>query len=69
MAAVRPHATARDPIIGALPNPEHADIIVATGGFKITLAIAHLMAKAALSSAAGQSAAIPTSFRLEVHVG
>jgi glycine oxidase len=65
-AGVRPRATGRDPIIGALP--EHNDIIVATGGFKITLAIAHLMARCALSAAAGNSMAIPSPFLVDAHL-
>lgn len=65
-AGVRPRATGRDPMIGALP--ENPNIIVATGGFKITLAIAHLMARCALSAAAGNSLAIPESFLVEAHL-
>ena len=65
-AGVRPRATGRDPMIGAIP--ENPNIVVATGGFKITLAIAHLMARCALSAAAGDSSAIPESFLIEAHL-
>lgn len=65
-AGVRPRAAGRDPIIGALPNA--ANVVVATGGFKITLAIAHIMARCALSAAAGQMDAIPESFQIEAHL-
>lgn len=65
-AGIRPRATGRDPMIGALP--ENSNIVIATGGFKITLAIAHLMARCALSAAAGDSLAIPSSFLVEAHL-
>lgn len=65
-AGVRPRAKGRDPMIGTLPD--HPNIVVATGGFKITLAIAHLMARCALSAAAGDPIAIPKSFLVEAHI-
>lgn len=65
-ASIRPRAAGRDPMIG--PLPDQPNIIVATGGFKITLAIAHLMARCALSAAAGDNSAIPSSFRLETRL-
>ena len=65
-AGVRPRATGRDPMIGILPD--NPNIIVATGGFKITLGIAHLMARCALSAAAGDSNAIPESFLVKSHL-
>jgi hypothetical protein len=48
--------------------PDAPDVIVATGGFKITLAIAHIMARCALSATAGQIDAIPESFLVENHI-
>ncbi|MEM5501427.1 FAD-binding oxidoreductase [Ahrensia kielensis] len=65
-AGIRPRAAGRDPLIGMLPDTP--DIIVATGGFKITLAIAHIMARCALSAAAGQIDAIPESFQVKAHL-
>ncbi|MCF4097386.1 NAD(P)/FAD-dependent oxidoreductase [Maritalea mediterranea] len=45
-AGVRPQAQGRDPLLGALP---HSDwLYVATGGFKISFGIAHLMAQSVL---------------------
>ncbi len=65
-ADVRPRATGRDPMIGTLPG--HPDAIVATGGFKITFAIAHLMARDALAASSGEAVQIPDSFRIEAHL-
>lgn len=65
-AGVRPRAKGRDPLIGALPD--HPNIVVATGGFKITLAIGHIMARSALAAAAGHNTSIPESFRVEAHL-
>ncbi|WP_053998796.1 NAD(P)/FAD-dependent oxidoreductase [Ahrensia marina] len=65
-AGIRPRAAGRDPLIGMLPDAP--DVIVATGGFKITFAIAHIMARCALSATAGQIDAIPESFLVESHL-
>lgn len=59
-AGVRPKAGKPDPLLGALPDSEN--VIVATGGFKITFAIAHLMADAAVSMALGDRADVPDVF-------
>ena len=50
-AGIRPRASGREPLIGPLPG--FADILIAAGGFKISFAIAHLMAKAVLAQADG----------------
>lgn len=50
-AGIRPRASGREPLVGPLPGS--ADIMLATGGFKISFAIAHLMAKAVLTQADG----------------
>jgi len=59
-AGVRPKAGKPDPLLG--PLPERKNIIVATGGFKITFAIAHIMADMAVNLAIGESADIPEPF-------
>lgn len=56
-ANVRPKAGKPDPLLGPLPNHQHC--VVATGGFKITIAIAHLMAQKALAMALGEQADVP----------
>ncbi len=65
-AGVRPRAAGRDPMIGMLPS--HPDVIIATGGFKITIAIAHQMARDALAATVGKPVQIPNSFRVEAHL-
>ena len=44
------------------------NIIVASGGFKITLGIAHKMADAVLDLVAGMPCKLPRSFAVEEHV-
>ncbi|MEM9472414.1 MAG: FAD-dependent oxidoreductase [Pseudomonadota bacterium] len=63
---VRPRAVGRDPVIGALPDTPR--IIVASGGFKITLGIAHRMADAALAIATGAPCELPDSFTVQQHM-
>ncbi|MEO0545063.1 MAG: FAD-dependent oxidoreductase [Pseudomonadota bacterium] len=59
-AGVRPKAGKPDPLLG--PLPRHENVIVATGGFKITFAIAHVMADAAIRIAIGEDAEVPEQF-------
>ncbi len=61
-AGVRPRAAGREPLVGPLPG--RARLVLATGGFKITFAIAHLMAEAAVALAAGEPPpqALPAAF-------
>ncbi|MEN0000570.1 MAG: FAD-dependent oxidoreductase [Pseudomonadota bacterium] len=59
-ADVRPKAGKPDPMLGPLPGQDN--IIVATGGFKISFAIAHLMGQAAVNMATGQPAPVPEAF-------
>jgi glycine oxidase len=56
-AGVRPKHESRDPIVAELS--EAAGIIVATGGFKISFAVAHLMAREAIGYVTGD----PGNFR------
>ncbi|MGH1419732.1 MAG: NAD(P)/FAD-dependent oxidoreductase [Hyphomicrobiaceae bacterium] len=64
-AGVRPKAIGREPIVGALP--EARNVIVASGGFKITYAIAHRLADAALSCIAGPCIKLPEKFKIAHH--
>lgn len=65
-AGIRPRAAGRDPIVGTMPDAPN--IIVASGGFKITLGIAHKMADAALDIATGIACELPRSFAVGEHV-
>ena len=65
-AGLRPRAVGRDPMIGVLPD--HPEIIVATGGFKITFGVAHKMAECVVDLATGGTPDLPESFRLAAHL-
>ncbi len=65
-AGIRPRAAGRDPVVGVLPDAPR--IVVASGGFKITLGIAHKMAEAALDIATGAPCNLPHSFAVAAHV-
>ena len=61
-AGVRPRAAGRDPLVGPLPGRPR--IIALTGGFRITLGIAHRMADAALDAIdGGERVCLPQNFR------
>ena len=59
-AGLRPRAGKPDPLIGPLPG--HPQAIIATGGFKITFGIAHVMAEAAVDFAMGGTPDMPDIF-------
>lgn len=66
-AGLRPKAIGRDPMIGLVPQSRR--VIAATGGFKITLGIAHRMAAAAVGLVTGAATVpIPDSFTVEAHL-
>jgi len=65
-AGIRPRAAGREPIVGPLPGLP--GVIVASGGFKITLGIAHRIADAALACAAGKPDTLPDSFAVRHHL-
>ena len=54
-AGIRPKAEGREPLVG--PMPGYANLLLATGGFKISFAIAHMVAKALLAQIAGETPA------------
>lgn len=61
-AGVRPRATNREPSVG--PLPDRPGVILASGGFKIGLGIAHLIGRAVADMIAGEESTIslPESF-------
>lgn len=64
-ASVRPNAVGRHPMIG--PLPQSPNVIMATGGFKISFGIAHKMAEDALAFATGGKPQLPEMFELDYH--
>ena len=63
-AGVRPKAAGREPLVGPLPGFD--TVLIATGGYKISFAIAHLIARAVLMQADGKDPGfLPDEFRPE----
>ena len=65
-AQVRPRPAGRDPVVGPLPGMPR--VILCTGGYKITLGIAHRMADAALGFVTGEGPVLPPSFGVAHHL-
>lgn len=65
-AGVRPKAIGRDPIVGNVPDSS-SRVIVASGGFKISLGIAHKLAEAAIASSHNSTTELPESFHPTHH--
>lgn len=59
-AGIRPRAAGRQPLVG--PVPGTSNLTVLTGGFKISLGIAHKLADAALASVVGEDVRLPAGF-------
>ncbi len=68
-AGIRPRCHKRDPLIGKLPG--YSGIYAATGGFKISFGIAHLVADCLIAEMTGRNAAhpLPETFRPANHFG
>ncbi|GAA0787820.1 FAD-binding oxidoreductase [Roseibium denhamense] len=68
-AGIRPRCNKRDPLIGRLPGQER--IYAATGGFKISFGIAHLIADALVAEMNGRPPhlPLPETFRPDHHFG
>ena len=65
-AGIRPRAAGRDPVLGRLPGAPKT--IVASGGFRITLGIAHKMADAVLALVQDRPCNVPRTFAVQEHV-
>ncbi|WP_269583120.1 NAD(P)/FAD-dependent oxidoreductase [Roseibium sp. Sym1] len=68
-AGIRPRCHKRDPLIGRLPGYEQ--VFAATGGFKISFGIAHLVADALIADLTGHAPVhpLPATFRPDHHFG
>lgn len=68
-AGIRPRCHKRDPMIGRLPG--HDTVFAATGGFKISFGIAHLVADALVAEIMDRDAdhPLPATFRPRHHFG
>ncbi len=68
-AGIRPRCNKRDPLAGRLPGYER--VYAATGGFKISFGIAHLIADCLVAEITGRSPVrpLPATFQPEHHFG
>ncbi|MBO6508011.1 MAG: FAD-binding oxidoreductase [Roseibium sp.] len=68
-AGIRPRCNKRDPLIGKLPG--HSHVYAATGGFKISFGIAHLVADCLISEILQREPRhpLPDTFRPDHHFG
>jgi glycine/D-amino acid oxidase-like deaminating enzyme len=68
-AGIRPRCHKRDPLAGRLPG--FRSVFAATGGFKISFGIAHLVADALVAEMTGRVAEhpLPETFRPDHHFG
>ncbi|ASP31918.1 FAD-binding oxidoreductase [Labrenzia sp. VG12] len=68
-AGIRPRCHKRDPLVGRLPG--HENVFAATGGFKISFGIAHLIADALIAEISGKKPVVPLpeTFRTDHHFG
>ncbi|WP_299811903.1 FAD-binding oxidoreductase [uncultured Roseibium sp.] len=68
-AGIRPRCHKRDPLIGRLPGFD--TLYAATGGFKISFGIAHLVADCLVADITGRDPAhsLPATFRPDNHFG
>lgn len=65
-AGVRPRAIGREPMVGR--HPDHANISLMTGGFKVSFGIAHKLACEVLNEIKGGTLGVPPSFTVEAHL-
>ncbi len=66
-AGIRPKSTGREPIAGR--HPDHENLSVLTGGFKVSFGIAHRLARFVVDEITGQPLIdIPGSFLCQNHI-
>ncbi|WP_337184754.1 FAD-binding oxidoreductase [Shinella sp.] len=64
-AGLRPKAIGREPMVGR--HPDHANISLMTGGFKVSFGLAHKLARAVLDEIKGGTLDVPPSFTVPAH--
>ncbi len=64
-AGVRPKAIGREPMVGR--HPDHANLSLMTGGFKVSFGLAHALARAVLNEIEGGTLDVPPSFTVPAH--
>jgi glycine oxidase len=64
-AGLRPKAIGREPLVGR--HPDHANLSLMTGGFKVSFGLAHALARAVLNEIEGGTLDVPPSFTALAH--
>jgi len=64
-AGVRPKAIGREPMVGK--HPDHRNLSLMTGGFKVSFGLAHALARAVLNEIEGGTLDVPPSFTVPAH--
>ena len=64
-AGLRPKAVGREPMVGR--HPDHANISLMTGGFKVSFGLAHALAREVLHEIEGGTLGVPPSFTVPAH--
>lgn len=65
-AGVRPKAIGREPMVGR--HPDHANLSLMTGGFKVSFGLAHALARTVLNEVGGGTLDVPPSFTVSAHL-
>ncbi|WP_439616068.1 NAD(P)/FAD-dependent oxidoreductase [Shinella sp.] len=65
-AGLRPKAIGREPMVGR--HPDHANVSLMTGGFKVSFGMAHALARQVLNEIKGGTLDVPPSFTVAVHL-
>ena len=64
-AGLRPKAIGREPMVGR--HPDHENISLMTGGFKVSFGMAHALARQVLNEIKGGTLDVPPSFTVSAH--
>jgi len=64
-AGLRPRAVGPDPMVGR--HPDHRNVSLMAGGFKVSFGIAHRLARAVLNEIEGGTLDVPPSFTVPAH--
>jgi len=64
-AGLRPKAIGRDPMVGR--HPDHGNVSLMTGGFKVSFGLAHALAGAVVNEIEGGTLSVPRSFTVAAH--
>ncbi len=64
-AGLRPKAIGREPMVGR--HPQHGNVSLMTGGFKVSFGLAHALAREVLNEIGGGTLGVPPPFTVAAH--